>query len=223
MSVAMNENAIALRFADRATAYQALSELKHLASATVEVRGAVLIERQEDGTVHVPEGMDTEAGRSTAVGSLVGSLVGILGGPLGLLMGWSIGALIGGGQDYKRASEATMAVGAFTPQVPPGGTVILAGVKEADTEAIDLLAMRHGAALERRPADDVRAELKAMEKAADEIRKQEVKEKRDRKRAERERKTHGANSEDEEPMSNDAADTPGLEIAPAGASATDAG
>ncbi|PAZ16752.1 hypothetical protein CLM62_06065, partial [Streptomyces sp. SA15] len=70
-------------------------------------------------------------------------------------------------------------------------------------------ATRYGAALERRPADDVRAELKAMEKAADEIRKQEAKDKRDRKRAERERKA-------DERESKDGADTPGPSLAPAG-------
>ncbi|MEU2269836.1 hypothetical protein ABZ568_26240 [Streptomyces olindensis] len=172
------ENAIALRFADRATAYQALSELKHLTSATTEVRGAVLIERLEDGTVRVPEGMETEAGRNTAVGGLVGSLVGILAGPLGVLMGWGIGAAIGGGYDYKRVTEATEAVGAFTPHVPPGGTVILAEVEETDTQTLDVLAMRYDATLERRPLDSVRTELKAMEEAADRIRKEEAKAKR---------------------------------------------
>ena len=182
------ENAIALRFAHRATAYQALSELKHLTSATTEVRGAVLIERLEDGTVRVPEGMETEAGRNTAVGGLVGSLVGILAGPLGVPMGWGIGAAIGGGYDYKRVTEATEAVGAFTPHVPPGGTVILAEVEETDTQTLDVLAMRYDATLERRPLDSVRTELKAMEEAADRIRKEEAKAKRADKRAEAQRK-----------------------------------
>ncbi|MDN3027514.1 hypothetical protein [Streptomyces sp. S.PB5] len=182
------ENAIALRFADRAPAYQALSELKHLTSATAEVRGAVLIERLEDGTVRVPEGMETEAGRNTAVGGLVGSLVGILAGPLGVLMGWGIGAAIGGGYDYKRVAQTTQAVGAFTPHVPPSGTVILAEVIEADPDALDLLAMRYDAALERRTLDSVRTELKAMEEAADRIRKDEAKAKRTAKHAEAEKK-----------------------------------
>ncbi|MFE7278410.1 DUF1269 domain-containing protein [Streptomyces sp. NPDC057623] len=186
--MSVNENAIALRFADRATAYQALSELKHLTSTTTEVRGAVLVERLEDGTVRVPEGLETQTGRNTAVGSLVGSLVGIFGGPLGVLTGWGVGAVIGGGYDYKREAEATGTIGAFTPQVPPGGTAILAEVRESDTQVLDLLAMRHDAVLERRAADDVRAELKAMEEAADRIRKEEAKEKRDRKRGEAEQK-----------------------------------
>ncbi|MPY55658.1 hypothetical protein [Streptomyces spongiae] len=189
--MSMSENAIALRFADRATAYQALSDLKHLTSATTEVRGAILIERQEDGTVRIPEGLETKAGRNTAVGGLVGSLVGILGGPLGVLMGWGIGAAIGSGYDYKRVTEATGAVGAFTPHVPPGGTAILAEVRESDTQALDLLAMRYDAVLERRPADSARTELKAMEEAADRIRKEEAKQERDRKRTETEQKIKG--------------------------------
>ncbi|MFI1708746.1 DUF1269 domain-containing protein [Streptomyces griseoruber] len=184
----MNENAVALRFADRATAYQALSDLRHLHSATVEVRGAVLIERLEDGTVRVPEGLETAAGRHTAVGGLVGSLVGILGGPLGVLTGWGIGAVIGSGYDYKRAEEATGTVALFTQHMPPGGTAILAEVRESDPQPLDLLAMRYDAVLERRPSDSVRAELKAMEEAADAIRKEETKERRDRKRTETEQK-----------------------------------
>ncbi|MGW0708107.1 hypothetical protein ACWD4G_19495 [Streptomyces sp. NPDC002643] len=197
--MSMNENVIALRFADRATAYQALSDLKHLDSATTEIRGAVLIERLDDGSVRVPEGLETMAGRNTAVGGIVGSLVGILGGPLGVLMGWGIGALIGGGHDYRRAARAGDAVEAFSRHVPTGGTAILTEAGEADTQALDLLAMRYDAVLERRPADAVRIELMAMEeaaerirkdeqKAAERIRKDEEKARREQRRAEAERK-----------------------------------
>ncbi|GAA4013150.1 DUF1269 domain-containing protein [Streptomyces plumbiresistens] len=182
--MSVNENAVTLRFADRAAAYQALSDLKFLSPATTEVRAAVLIERLEDGAVRVPEGMDTEEGRNTAVGGLVGSLVGILGGPLGVLMGMGVGALIGGGRDYRRAEGTATAVGAFVQHVPPGGTALLAEVRESDTQPLDLLAMRYDAVLERCPADDVRAELKAMEEAAERIRKEEAKAKREHKRAE---------------------------------------
>ncbi|MDH6502684.1 hypothetical protein [Streptomyces sp. SAI-149] len=182
--MSVNENAVILRFADRATAYQALSDLKYLSPATTEVRAAVLIERLEDGAVRIPEGLDTAEGRNTAVGGLIGSLVGILGGPLGVLMGVGVGALIGGGYDYKRAEEATTAVGAFVQHVPPGGTALLAEVRESDTQALDMLAMRYDAVLERRPTDSVRIELKAMEEAAERIRKEEAKAKRADKRAE---------------------------------------
>ena len=191
--MSVNENAVALRFADRAAAYQALSELKYLSPATTEVRAAVLVERLQDGAVRVPEGMDGEEGRNTAVGGLVGSLVGILGGPLGVLMGWGVGALIGGGHDYKRAEQAATAVGVFAQQVPPGGTAILAEVRESDTQALDQLAMRYDAVLERRPADSLRTELKAMEEAAEQARKEQARQERDRKREERKAR-HGAST-----------------------------
>ncbi|MBO4258218.1 hypothetical protein [Streptomyces griseorubiginosus] len=48
--------------------------------------------------------------------------------------------------------------------------------------------MRYNAALERRTVDSVRTELKALEEAADRIRKEEAKAKRADKRAEAERK-----------------------------------
>ncbi|MFK0159928.1 DUF1269 domain-containing protein [Streptomyces sp. NPDC090493] len=181
--MSVHENAVALRFADRSAAYQALSDLKHLGPATTEVRGAVLIERLADGTVRFPEGMDTEEGRHAAVGGLVGSLVGILGGPLGVLMGWGVGALIGGGYEYKRSTEAAEAVGLFTSHVPLGGTAVLAEVRESGTRVLDELAMRYDAVIERRPAESVRAELKAMEEAAEQSRKEEAKRERDHKRA----------------------------------------
>ncbi|MFD4508571.1 DUF1269 domain-containing protein [Streptomyces sp. NPDC058457] len=182
--MSVHENALTLRFAERATAYQALSDLKYLSPVTTRVRAAVLIERLEDGAVRVPEGMETTAGRGAAVGGLVGSLVGILAGPLGVLMGWGVGALIGGGHDYRRAEHVSTAVDAFVRHVPPGGTIILAEVEESDTQALDLLAMRYDAVLERRPLDSVRAELKAMEEAAEQIRKDEAKAGRENKRTE---------------------------------------
>ncbi|MER6559012.1 hypothetical protein ABT300_14960 [Streptomyces sp. NPDC001027] len=174
----MSINAIALRFADRATAYQALSDLKHIRSAATDVRAAVLIERLANGSVRIPEGMDNEEGKNTAIGGLVGSVVGILGGPLGVLLGWSIGALIGGGSDGKRAALASSAVIAATPHVPADGTMILAEVVETDTQVLDQLAMSYEAILERRPADALRDELKAMEEAADNARKEEAKRRR---------------------------------------------
>ncbi|WP_155056626.1 hypothetical protein [Streptomyces blattellae] len=165
--MSVNENAIALRFADRATAYRALGDLRYLSPATTEVRGAVLVERLADGEVRLPEGAGLEEWRNTAAGSLVDSLVNTLSGPLGAVMGLGVGALIGGGHDGAGAARATSAVSAFVLHVPPHGTAILAEVKEHDPQALDLLAMRYDAVLERRPADSIRAELKAMEEAAD--------------------------------------------------------
>ncbi|MFF5147590.1 hypothetical protein ACFY6U_49125 [Streptomyces sp. NPDC013157] len=67
----MNENVIALRFADRATAYQALSGLTNLSAADTEVLGAVLIESLEDGAVRVTEGVNGAAGRAAAADTCI--------------------------------------------------------------------------------------------------------------------------------------------------------
>ncbi|MFC8429486.1 hypothetical protein [Streptomyces sp. NPDC057253] len=99
--------------------------------------------------------------------------------------------MIGSGYDYKRAEEATGTVTLFTQHMPPGGTAILAEVRESDPQALDVLAMNYDAVLERRPSDSVRTELKAMEEAADRIRKAEAKEARNLKRSEAEQKVKG--------------------------------
>ncbi|MEU6381761.1 hypothetical protein [Streptomyces sp. NPDC046909] len=168
------ENAVALRFADPATAHQAFRDLAHLGS-TAELHGAALIERLEDGTIRVPSVLDTDPRRDGPAGGLVGSLMSILGGPLGPVMGWGIGAAIGDNHDHRHDAGSVGAVSAFTPDVPPGGTAVLAEVVETDTETLNLLAMQYDAVLERRPADAVRAELKAIEEEAEGIRRQGAK------------------------------------------------
>lgn len=60
--MSVHENAVVLRFADRATADQALSDLRHLAPATTDVRGAILVERLGDGRVRAPRRIGAEAG-----------------------------------------------------------------------------------------------------------------------------------------------------------------
>ncbi|MFE7278413.1 hypothetical protein [Streptomyces sp. NPDC057623] len=193
MSVTMNENAITLRFTGRAAAYQAFGELTHLGSAA-EVHGAVLVERLEGGAVRVSETLGAVPGRNTGGDGLVGSLVGLLDGPLGMLMGWGVGAMIGGGHDRSQAAEAAeitrpvsavTASSSFAPHLlPGGGAVILAEAGESDTDALNLLAMRYDAVLERRPAGAVRAELKVIEEEAEQIRKRVAKAGRGRRRAE---------------------------------------
>ncbi|WP_460062378.1 hypothetical protein [Streptomyces sp. YKOK-I1] len=164
------ENAVALRFTDRAAADRAFDDLMRLAPARTEVRGAVLIERLEDGTVHVPAVLETAPGPDATADGLVGSLMGLLGGPLGVAMGWGISAAIAGGRHDRRAEGA---LGVFAPHFPRGGVAILAEAAEHDQEALNLLAMTYDAVLERRPADTVRIELNAMQKEAELIRERQ--------------------------------------------------
>ncbi|WP_220214352.1 hypothetical protein [Streptomyces shenzhenensis] len=157
----MSENVIALRFARRAAAYQALSGLRYLNSANAEVRGAVLIERLEDGAVRVTEGLSGEAGWNPSAGRPTDSPTRFL----ARSAGWRTCVPSGMGHDDEQAAESGDPGSAFPPQAPSGGAVILAEVREAATETLDLLALWYGAALERRPADSVPGGLKAVEEA----------------------------------------------------------
>ncbi|MFF7190342.1 histidine kinase [Streptomyces sp. NPDC008222] len=177
------ENVVVFRFAEQASAYQALSELKQLGGPTVEVMGAMLVERRLDGTVRIPEGVATGAGEGTLAGGLVGSVVGLLGGPLGVVLGWGTGALVGGGADWRRATENSGLVALVADEVSAGSTVLVAEVAERDTAAIDLLAMRFDAVLERRPAERVRAEAKAVREAQEAAEREAAKVRREQKKA----------------------------------------
>jgi uncharacterized membrane protein len=187
------ENIVVFRFTEQASAYQALSALKQLDDASVEVTGAMLVERQLDGTVQVPEGDDAKMGEGTLVGGLVGSVVGLLGGPVGVVLGWGTGALAGGGADWRRATQSSGLVALIADEVSAGSTVLVAEVAESDTGPIDLLAARFGAVVERRPAERVRAEVKAVHKAQEAAEHEASKARREQKKAQMEEKieAHG--------------------------------
>ena len=103
----MDDNVIVVQFDEPSKAYQALSELNHLGDeGKVDVRSAVLLERNQDGSVRVPEGADNSAGLYVLSGGLLGMLVGALAGPAGLLLGASFGAL--GGAPAKSPAPPTM-------------------------------------------------------------------------------------------------------------------
>lgn len=182
--MSVHENAVVLRFADRAIAYQALSDLKHLTSDTTEVRGAVLIERLDDGTVRAPERIGAQAGNNKMMGSMAGSMAGMSAGPVGMLVATGLGTVLAGGYDSRRAAADTSEVEFLSERVGRNGTAIFVDVKESDTETLDVLAMEYDAVLERCSARWARAELKAMVDATEQTRKADTREKREVKRAE---------------------------------------
>ena len=57
----MPEYAVAIRFPQNSTAYEALSKLS-AAPGGFEIRSAAIVERDKDGHLHVPESGDTTAG-----------------------------------------------------------------------------------------------------------------------------------------------------------------
>ncbi|MER5756987.1 hypothetical protein [Streptomyces sp. NPDC002088] len=68
-------------------------------------------------------------------------------------------------------------------EVSAGSTVLVAEVAERDMAAIDLFAMRFGAVLERRPAERVRAEVKAVREAEVAAEREAAEARREQKKA----------------------------------------
>jgi hypothetical protein len=67
------ESIILIRFADAGRAYQAFSELRHLDAGlgSLDIRSAALLQRRDDGTLHMPEYDNASAGSGLATGGLV--------------------------------------------------------------------------------------------------------------------------------------------------------
>jgi uncharacterized membrane protein len=179
----MAEYAVAIRFPQNSTTYEALSKLS---SATgFEIRSAAIVERDKDGHLHVPEGGDTTAGTGIAGGSLLGMLVGVLGGPVGMLLGLGVGASAGALYDADRLDTGDEAIEQFGAQVPAGRNALLAETVEDTAEPLDRFVSEMGGTIVRRPVDEVVAELEAQQAAAEEAEKAARKAIRDQKRQER--------------------------------------
>lgn len=159
-------NVIAVSFADRSDAYQALSELKGAGlEDRVEVLAASVVTRDELGRLDTPEGVDAVGGVPTLGGGLIGLLLGAIGGPVGLLFGWTGGMLVGGAFDVRRADASDSVLAEISRYIPVGGTAVVAELNEFAVEVVDRLMTDQGGTVYRRPADVVLAELEAAEGA----------------------------------------------------------
>ena len=92
-----HDNVIAVTFPEEANAYEALARLKEQldAQGDVDVPGAAVVAREEDGKISIKDQFGKESYENTAGGGLLGLLVGVLGGPLGVLVGGATGLVIG--------------------------------------------------------------------------------------------------------------------------------
>lgn len=164
----MDKNVVVIGFDQPSMAYQALSTLKECdRQGRIVLESAGVVERAADGTMRVVDGADNLGPVGLASGSLVGMLVGVLGGPVGILLGWGAGGLIGGAFDATRVIESDDALTVLARAVPPGTTAVIAMVTEPALEVVDGEMAHLRGVVTRRTADDVRAELDAVERAAD--------------------------------------------------------
>lgn len=159
-------NVIAVSFADRSNAYQALSELKGAGlEGRVEVLAASIVTRDEQGRLNAPEEGDVLGGAATLGGSLVGLMLGVIGGPIGMLFGWTGGLLVGGAFDIRRADQSDSVLREISRYIPVGGTAVVAELNEYAVEVVDKLMTELGGSVYRRSADVVLGELEAAEDA----------------------------------------------------------
>ena len=180
------ESIILMRFPKPSHAYQALSEVTHLAAdlTSLDIRSAALLERRDDGTLHMPEHGDASIGAGTAAGGLVGMLVGVLGGPIGVLLGFGTGALVGGAFDISRATKVDGTLALLSREISPGSTVLILEVAETTPEPLDRVAARFDATIERQPAAEVSAEVEAAAEASEAAQREADRILRERNRAE---------------------------------------
>jgi uncharacterized membrane protein len=161
-----SQNVIAVSFEENSKAYKAMTLLKQLDSQDqVDLSGAAVVERHDDGHVEVKDQVADEPLYGTVGGGVVGLIIGIIGGPLGVLIGGATGVLVGSLFDVGDADSTESALSAISQSVANGRTALLAEVAEQSTEVVDEAMRGLGGEVLRRSVADVKAEIAAAEKA----------------------------------------------------------
>jgi uncharacterized membrane protein len=160
------ENVIAVNFGDDAEAYKALTLLKELdGQGQVELAGAAVVVRGEDGRVDLKDDIGDTDLEGTAAGGIVGLLIGILGGPLGVLIGGATGLLVGSLFDMDDADESESVLSDISRSVRPGHAALIADLTEQTPEVVDTAMAPLGGSVLRRPLEEVQAEIATAEDA----------------------------------------------------------
>jgi uncharacterized membrane protein len=172
-AIETGNNVIAVSFTDDGNAYEALTLLKELDSQhQVEIKGAAVVGRSEDGQIDVKDQIGDWTLTLTAEGGLIGLVIGILGGPFGVLIGAATGVLIGSLFDIHDDDKTESVLADISTTVKDGRLSLLADVSEQSTEVIDTAMERLGGTVVRRSVDDVEAEIAASEKAQREAKRE---------------------------------------------------
>src|SRR2546430_5618255 len=171
------ENVLAVNFDEDSNAYEALSVLREMdGQGQLELAGAAVVVREEDGSVVTKDQMDDTDLEGTATGGIVGLVIGILGGPFGVLIGGATGLLVGSLFDMADDDDTESALSDISRSVRVDRTGLIADANEQSPEVVDAAMARLGGAVVRRPLEEGQAEIAAAEDAqraaAKEARKQ---------------------------------------------------
>ena len=176
----VNENVIAVSFAEDSKAYEALTTLNELgAQGQINVEQVTVVTRDDDGRVEVKDQAGDDSLAGTASGGLVGVLVGILGGPLGVLLGGATGLFVGSLFDLTDAEESDSVLTEISKTVQVGHTALLAHVVEPSPEVVDTAMAKLSGTVLRRPVYEVEAEIAEAQEAQREAKRQARKQLRD--------------------------------------------
>ncbi|MFE2722479.1 histidine kinase [Kitasatospora sp. NPDC059327] len=156
-------NVVLLTFPDPSTCRPAFEEAEHLPG----LRQAAVLERSADGLLETKEGYVRGAGVATVGSGVVGGLIGLLGGPIGSLLGFAAGAALGNAAEEGRAATGGAGLIVLSPRVPDGTAMLVLDIREESPAAADAFAARHGAAVERIPAEEFAEQVRAAEQRAE--------------------------------------------------------
>ncbi|GAA1255604.1 hypothetical protein GCM10009665_52660 [Kitasatospora nipponensis] len=162
-------------FDDPSAAHAAYREAKELPGA----RQAAVLRRSTQGLLDTPESWVRGAGAPTVATGILGGLIGLIGGPLGVFLGWTAGTVLGGAAEIRHFQDAAEGLMVYSRGLAEGGTMLIVELHEQDPRAADALAGRHGGRLERRLAEEVAAEVREAQAAAEDAVRAEHEEPRD--------------------------------------------
>lgn len=159
---------------DDATAESDFEVLKHAqAEEDFVIMGAVVMDRDDDGEVHVKSHHSGVVGGAATGGGVVGLVVGLFSPPL--LLATAVGAGIGAGIGalLKRHAESELSV-ELEDALPPGSSAIVAIVEDTYLDRIDHALAKSSKkinkAIDSGDYDELQEELdKAEERVGDAI------------------------------------------------------
>jgi uncharacterized membrane protein len=182
-------NVLVVTFEDDQRAYEAVSVLNELdAQGQLQLTEAAVVTRRDDGQVIAHDQTGDPVPVNTLSGGLIGLLVGVLGGPLGVLIGGATGLLAGSLFDLDDADDTDSVLSEMSKSIRVGHTALLAQVEEQSPEIVDAAMARLSGTVVRRPTYDVEVEIEAareaQSKAKREARKELLKARHEKNKAE---------------------------------------
>jgi uncharacterized membrane protein len=158
---------VAIAYPDEAAVTRAKGNLAEAIHAgLIDVEDAVVIVRDEDGTVDVRQG-STGVGPAAVGGAMWGGLIGLV--FLAPLLGMAVGALAGGAvwkSTFGEAGVAESFVDGLRESLTPGSAALVLLVREMAPEKVLPQIREHGRVIQTSLSDKVEAQLAAALAAA---------------------------------------------------------